>query len=117
MVDAIDEYITVAITPTNASNTLKIEFTGQFTSGTGLFKMALFQDSTANALGMSFGAGSGTQQNMSLTHIMTAGTTSATTFKIRAGADSSTTYFNRIGGNQMGGGTCISILSVTEIAV
>jgi len=90
-----DEHMTVAITPTNASNkllilvTLNTDHSGAIISRT----MALFQDSTANALAAT-GTASDTNNGptaLSLNHYMTAGTTSATTFKIRVGGNASGT--------------------------
>jgi len=90
-----DEHMTLAITPTNASNkllilvTLNTDHSGAIISRT----MALFQDSTANALAAT-GTASDTNNGptaLSLNHYMTAGTTSATTFKIRVGGNASGT--------------------------
>ena len=86
------EYLTLAITPTDASNKLLIEWHGAMSSSTsGSMIVALFQDSTADALETVYAQTAATTQSdavpMFLTHSMTAGTTSATTFKIRAGKD------------------------------
>ena len=52
------------------------------------------------------------------THFMTAGTTSSTTFKVRAGPDTAATItFNgRDGTNRRGGGRYASFITITEIA-
>ena len=51
-------------------------------------------------------------------HFMTAGTTSETTFKVRAGFNASgTTTFNGSGGARRLGGVFASSITITEIAV
>lgn len=116
-----DEYITLSITPTNASNYLQIEFVGMFgNSVTCNFAVALFQDSTANALAATGNyALTGTEHNIfTLKHRMLAGTTSATTFKIRAGGNNAgTTTFNGISGTRYFGGVNASSITITEIKV
>jgi len=115
-----NEFMTLAITPTSATTKLQIDVRIQVTNGTADIHMitALFQDSTANALAAAaLGINnSGNNQNspMSLTYVMTSGTTSATTFKVRSGATSGTTYFNsRSGGRELGGVLTSSIV-ITE---
>lgn len=114
-----DEYITLSITPTNASNYLQIEFVGMFgNSVTCNFAVALFQDSIANALAATGNyALTGTEHNIfTLKHRMTAGTTSSTTFKIRAGGNNAgTTTFNGISGTRYFGGVNASSITITEI--
>jgi len=117
--DEGDEYMTLAITPTSATNKLKIEivFIGATTAGD--LSVALFQDSTAGALSSS-GISSGNAnvlRPIAFSHYMTAGTTSATTFKVRAGGGSSnTTTFNGISGAVIFGGVSASSITITEIA-
>jgi hypothetical protein len=98
-----DEYMTLAVTPTDAGNMLRIEVLGFFSVPTTNVQltMALFQDSTANAVAASVYAvgtgGAGKIFGVVLSHYMTAGTTSATTFKVRAGMNSAgTVTFNGI---------------------
>lgn len=119
-----DEVITVAITPTSATNRLRIEFDAPVvangTNNTG-FAVALFQDSTAGALSAGAqGASPGGQANqLRLTHEMAAGTTSATTFKIRCGPGTATSLVLNSGtggsGTRMFGGVAAVRLRVTEI--
>jgi len=92
-----DEVITLAITPKHADNILLIEFStfGDVGGNLGL-SAALFQDSTVAAISaISFAwqgtGGGGAVESGMLRHIMTAGTTSATTFKIRCGPSTGTT--------------------------
>lgn len=88
------EILTVAITPTNTNNILVIEAQGWFaTAGGNGGGLALFQDATANAL-----AASVTQVGINTTlgtirFYMTAGTTSATTFRLRGGYASGATFY------------------------
>jgi hypothetical protein len=126
------ETMTLAITPTNASNKLHIEARQICSNSTATENQAmmLFQDTTANAL-----AGTSQQQQgavrdngcgLILNHYMTAGTTSETTFRIRIGNGSYT--HNHTGGTMtfngvadsvstMLGGVMTSQIMITEYAV
>lgn len=113
-----DQYMSLAITPTSATNYLKIEvcIILAHNSGTGI-GAALFQDSTANALAAStdYASATGSPTSINFTHWMVAGTTSATTFKIRAGCGTAgTTTFNGFSGNRILGGVCSSSITITE---
>ena len=116
------EFMTLAITPTSATNKLRIEvlFLGVYPTD-AVVTLMLFQDSTANALACNdiWSMGTSTRNfSMYLSHFMTAGTTSATTFKIRAGGDNAGTLtFNGRGGARQYGGTLASSITITEIAV
>jgi hypothetical protein len=118
-----DEYIDQAITPTSAANKLEIEHQGSYShSGTlGQIGVALFQDSTANALAatlMGRDASAGSSGIAVLNHSMRSGTTSATTFKIRAGESTGTggtVSFNGSGGTRLFGGVCSSFMRVREV--
>jgi len=118
-----NEVITVTITPTSATNRLVIEFDAGQTSinGTGRVMSALFQDATAGALAAASEDFGGTTDSVSLhlKHEMAAGTTSATTFKIRVGATSgATAYVNSSNaGSRIFGGVAAARLRVTEIKV
>lgn len=113
-----DQYMTQAITPTSAANVLEIDWTAQLfqtSTGPGL-AAALFQDTTANALAVNaqYEAGN-TNQIITGLWAMIAGTTSSTTFKIRAGlAIGSTTTFNGETGSRKYGGAYQSHLRVRE---
>ena len=115
-----DEFMTLAITPTNSSNKLIIEAVVSLANGASAsFTCALFQDTTANALASvnHFQTGSGISSNLVLRHFMAAGTTSATTFKIRAGSTGNTTTFNGVGGSRRHGGVRSSNITITEVLV
>ena len=113
------EFMTLAITPTNVSNTLIIEVVTLSTTSIGAWlAAALFQDTAANALAASFGytPTSTGDVNHTFTHKMTAGTTSATTFRVRVGNDrAGTVTFNGLGGLRKYGGTLASSITITEI--
>jgi hypothetical protein len=115
------EFFSLAITPTNSSNLLKIEvvFCFGLTVATG-GAMALFQDSTSAALAASTASTSGIheQQQVFLTHWMTAGTVSSTTFKIRGGpASAATMTFNGSNSAQRFLLKYASTITITEIQV
>jgi hypothetical protein len=114
-----NEYMTLAITPSSASNLLFITVVGVFASSVqNNIAMALFQDSTANALATVWEfRGINNQATIALQHYMTAGTTSSTTFKIRAGGSAAgTTTFNGSGATRYYGGTMASTITIWEIA-
>lgn len=116
-----DQYMSLAITPTNASNILVITVGANATNSASTnLGIALFQDTTANALVASLdqtSAASGPEQ-MTLKWIMAAGTTSATTFKVRIGAATgATTTFNGSVGARYYGGVMCSFMHIQEYAV
>lgn len=114
-----DEYMTLAFTPISASNTLVIEATVILGSGGGGHAIAaLFKDSDANALaaGAQISGGGGTAATVKITHTMTAGTTSAITFRIRGGHSvAGTTSFNGISGARIFGGVASSSIVIREV--
>lgn len=118
-----DEYMTQAITPTNSSNLLVIEVVTVCSNNLGTLgtTMALFQDSTANALHAitEYSGAADEPRNLVLRHIMTAGTTSSTTFRIRIGSEagSSTLTFNGRAGARLFGNIPKSNIRITEIKV
>jgi hypothetical protein len=87
------EVLTLAFTPTSSSNKLIITANIMHGDPTGAnMALALFQDSGTDAIA----ATSQNNPNMatgSLIHVMTAGTTSETTFKLRIGPSSSHNYY------------------------
>jgi hypothetical protein len=115
------EFMTLAITPTSAANKLIINVTMQLDkNNANTLTVALFQDSTANAIASQFyGAlGSGISMPMSFTHSMISGTTSATTFRVRAGSDAAgTVTINGRGGGRIDGGVAVSSITIYEVAV
>lgn len=113
-----DEVITVAITPTSATNRLRIEAEAICCiSTTGYTTMALFQDSTAAALAVdTYYDPNQAPDKRTIVHEMEAGTTSATTFKIRVGPNTGTVYVNgQAAGTRIFGGISAARLRVVEI--
>ncbi|HEY9078837.1 hypothetical protein [Magnetovibrio sp.] len=114
-----DEYMQLAITPTDAANTLVVEvvaFLGHTTAG-GTFVGALFRDAVADALAAGQMSSAGSMNPFTFKHIMAAGGTSEIIFKFRAGeAGGATTYFNSSNGMPTGmfGGVVASSITVTE---
>lgn len=116
------EVVTVSITPTNSANKLVISGTIHAAAAAGERCLyALFQDTTANALAA---WGTGTMSaNMvgsyDFVYEMVAGTTSATTFKIRIGPVSAATTItiNGHGGVRKLGGVLITNIKAEEIQV
>lgn len=112
------EIMTKAITPKSATNRLRIEVTALVacTVVTDII-VALFQDATANALAVeAFYSGTAfAETTLHLMYDMVAGTTSATTFRIRLGGSVAGTY--SAGGSsstrKFGGATTYSI-TITE---
>lgn len=116
--DEGDEYMTLAITPTLATNKLKIEVVAQVSASTTAWLIAsLFQDSTANALASMIvrePTALGPFQIL-FTHYMTAGTTSETTFKVRIGPHVvCTVTFNGQNSARKCGGVMASSITITE---
>jgi len=115
------EFLTASITPNSATNRLVIQCNWNGTAaGGGTISIALFQDATTNALACVAGGATGYSPpySISMLYEMAAGTTSATTFKIRAGANgASTTYMNNWSGGFAWGGTPVSTLQIWEIEV
>ena len=114
------QFLSLAITPTSATSKLLIQYeiNASTTAGAAI-SSALFQDSTASAIA----AGNFTQAtNWSvrypLTYYMTSGTTSSTTFTVRAGLETAGTIC--LNGNGAGvryfGGVNYSSITITEIA-
>jgi len=115
------EFITLAITPANAANILNIDVTLNIaiSAASTLIIAALFQDTTANALAVSAAhgiAGGNGHIVLRIQYSMVAGTTSATTFKIRAGgAGASTVTLNGHGAAREFGGAMYSGMRITEV--
>jgi hypothetical protein len=117
------EFMTLAITPKSVSNILLIDVAFQYSAAAGYrCSVALFQDTTANALAASsqYGGLSGYYDEgvAYLRHKMTAGTIASTTFKVRAGPNlASTITFNGQDGSRYFGGVMASSITITEIVV
>lgn len=116
-----DQYMAQAITPGSAANVLSIELMASFATtaaGSSAIVIALFQDAIANAFAVNEmnQAVSGGQYPLSLNKRMLAGTTAATTFKMRGNGNAAGTYtFNGGGGVRVYGGVYNSYLEVKEV--
>ena len=119
------EVMTRSITPSATTNKLRIDvvvYASEETDGGNVACVALFQDSTANALAagrahMDSGVTTYGPIPIVFTHYMDAGTTSATTFKVRAGMDAGTININGTAGARKLGGVMASSITITEIKV
>lgn len=112
------EFMTRAITPNNSSNILLIEVTFfGTTSDTNQLAVALFQDATAGALAaVAQRCASGDGGTIKLVYVMAAGTTSSTTFRVRAGTSGGGTItINGTGGGRLYGGVAASSIVIKEI--
>jgi len=115
------EIMTLAITPTSSSNYLliNVEVNGVDSGGSLDMNVALFQDSTADALGaaVEFIAG-GTGTGILFSHYMQAGTTSETTFKVRGGpgASGTMTFTGQHSGASLFGVAMKSSITIWEIS-
>ena len=114
------EFMTLSITPTSATSKLRIDVVVNGAgSATNSWIVALFQDSTANALAaISYNiAANNVAETAAFTYYMTAGTTSSTTFKVRGGLVGAGTYtFNGQSSARLLGGVMASSITITEIA-
>lgn len=78
---------------------------------------SLFQDATANALAtVAIGSDQTYWDNSALQYRMVAGTTSATTFKIRVGCNVNGFEVNGQGGSRKFGGASVCAITVMEIS-
>lgn len=114
-----DQYMTQAITPKSSTNILVITCNVFFAStiATANIIIALFQDSVANALATSIlrQEVANTPTGGALVYSMVAGTTSSTTFKLRAGANAASTItFNGFGGARYFGTSTKSNITIRE---
>lgn len=113
-----DQFMSQGITPKSATNRLFIEAELSLAiSSNGQRIAALFQDTTANALAAksTYVGNFADPVILRLTHDMVAGTTSATTFKVRAGSEAAGTWtFNGSAGARKFGGVTLSTIKITE---
>lgn len=114
------EVMTRSITPLAATNKLVIEVVviASHPSDGAHITAALFQDATANALAAAAmaQAGANALNVIKFTFHMLAGTTSATTFRVRIGGNSAgTVTFNGNSSNRLFGGVMASSITITEI--
>lgn len=113
------EFLAVTITPTNTNNILLIQCVAHVSvNANSHIGMALFQDATVAALASAnHRQDSNSLVTHNLLHRRVAGTTSATTFKIRAGPNltSTLTFNGRVAATRLYGGSLASYIMVTEL--
>jgi|SRR6185369_8678046 len=113
-----DQVLTLSITPKYSTSTLEIKFSSIVTKDTnaGFITTALFQDSTANAISAGcYAVTASSALTANLHYVMTSGTTSSTTFKIRIGPGANNCYVNGdASGNQLMGGVSSTRLTINE---
>lgn len=113
------EYITLAITPTNASSKLIIRFDAMCDADTVRYVMAaLFVDSTADAISataVTVGNASNNNQ-MTVSAVITAGSTAARTYKIRYGMQAGTGVMNgSYGSGHIFGAAALATFTIMEV--
>lgn len=113
------QILSASITPTNLSNRLRIEVDLPMIDADGLTAAiaALFHELSSNALATAvvvFPAAAYTT-NMSFSHEMEAGITTAKTFTVNIGASAGTMYVNRRSTGATLGGATAARLRITEI--
>ncbi len=116
-----NQILTLTITPTSSTSKLLIIFecmAAVKTTAGNSPQLALFQDSNVNALtAVDNRTGTPSLNSGYLQYFMTSGTTSATTFNIRVGADGATpiVYINADAtGARIMGGVAYVTMSITE---
>jgi len=114
------QFLSLAITPILATSKLVITVSLQLDkNNSNTYMAALFKSSSASAIAGQFNGafGAGSSLPMSFTHTMTSGTTSTTTFTVRAGSDGAGTLtLNGRGGGRIFGGVSVSSIVIMEIA-
>jgi len=113
-----DQYLSLAITPQNSASILEITIVAMLASSVvNNMTLALFQDSAVSSLAAStmlLGIADGIVA-ISLNHILTIGTTSTTTFKVRGGGSfAGTTTLNGVAGIVRFGGILSSRIIIKE---
>lgn len=112
------EFLTVNYTPKFASSTLRVTAVIQAsTSGNDLWAAAIFRDSTANALKACGQRNDTINVHNTMTFVVEtpASSTSATTFRLRAGPAAGTLTVNGINGSRYFGGVAPMTLTVEEL--
>lgn len=112
------EFLTVSITPKSASSNLLIEVNANLSiGGSGTVTSSLFRDVTTNAIAAQGQYLQANELFVSVVKvIVAAGSTSATTFKFRAGGNAGQTIgLNGVSAARLYGGVSASTITVTEI--
>lgn len=113
---ATNIFLTLSITPLNASNILIVDAVGNFTHTASDIVVGLWRDSIEDALGVMWDTPESNDFVVTPIRIrVTAGSTSTTTFKLGASGTSGTVTFNGVGGLARFGGTLASTIMITEL--
>ena len=115
-----DEVFTATITPASSSNKVLVTVTAYGTiPSTAFGAFAVFRDSTASAIATGYNrsqAGGILQATWSINFLDSPATTSAITYKVRAGASTGTLQINgNDGGTRVYGGTTQCSITLQEI--
>lgn len=116
-----DQYMSLGVTPLHATNYLMIDVVVNLAHGSNHDTMAaaLFQDDVVDALAAMQGACNANAHSpclITFRHFMIAGTTSLTTFKVRAGCDvAGTTTFNGQNAGEIFDGRMVSSITIMEV--
>lgn len=112
-----DEYMSLSITPKKSTNKLRIDVYLFLSANTPEWiQVALFKDDLPDAIAtvLNYDSPGGGGNQITLSHVIDAGSTSPQTFSVRAGVSlSGTLSFNGPGGAFMGG-TIASSIIITE---
>jgi hypothetical protein len=115
------EFMNLVFTPMNAGSTLEIDVScllSDAVAGAIRLVAALFRDSVTNALAANIAQADdsgGTLVPIQIKHVMTSGTTSPITFRVRGGPVGVTTVtFNGIAGTRLLGGVMASRITIKE---
>ena len=116
-----DEYMTLAITPTKAGNSLVVQaaFNGSHNNAGTALAAALFLNAESDARDVKAVTVTGVDNPQSIAfppYVMTAADTSVHTFKVRAGGNQAgTTTFNGTNAIRRYGGVLLSSITITEV--
>lgn len=115
-----DQYMSLAITPKDAANDLYIDVVvhSAQSGASDQTMVALFKDAGANAIAASLGTRTSVAngpRTATFTHKISAGSTSAQTFKVRAGGTAGTMTFNGISAGIIFGGVMASSIRIREV--
>jgi hypothetical protein len=107
LTEGVDSTLDVSIVPTSSANILhSLSFLHLANTTVAELASALFRDAGANAISSSaYSLGTTSALSVSMDYSVVAGSTTSTTFKIRFGSDSGTSYMNsdRLGAGIMNG--------------
>jgi hypothetical protein len=114
-----DEIFTASITPSSASNKILVRVTTYGAASAGWYTIAVFKDSDANAIAAAWGIGQNVdyQSTTTIEYLHSPATTSAITYKVRAGSSSGSYRLNGAinSAGRLFGGVSFSNITLQEI--